>query len=55
MMWLQNIDNAGSESGAGPVGPGAGRELLWLSIGRLLVVGLGLAALAREVLRKLGL
>jgi hypothetical protein len=33
VLWLANLDNAGSEPGAS-VGPGAGRELMLLFVGR---------------------
>jgi hypothetical protein len=33
MMWLQNLDNAGSEPGSA-VGPGAGLGIMLLGVGR---------------------
>lgn len=49
MLWINLLDHGGSEPGAGPVGPGPGRELLLLGIGRAILLGLSLDML-RQVL-----
>lgn len=50
MMWLQNLDNAGSEEGT-PVGPvGAGKQLMLLFVGRCWWAAL----IISEALRRLG-
>lgn len=41
MLWLTGIDNAASEQSGGPVGPGAGRELMLLSVGRIVAFCVG--------------
>jgi hypothetical protein len=49
MMWLQNLDNAGSEPGGGPVGPLAGTGMMLLWIGRIVTLAVGLWELARHL------
>ena len=49
MMWLVGIDNAASEQSGGPVGPGAGRELMLLYIGRIVALFVGVYELIKAL------
>ena len=42
---MQNLGMGGTPSDVGPVGPGAGRELMLLYVGRVLLLSLGLELL----------
>ena len=52
LMWGQNLGNAGSEPGGGPVGPQSGKGLMLLYVGRMVTMGLFVYELAREFLRR---
>lgn len=49
MMWLQNLANAGAETGT-PIGPGgAGIHLPLLYVGRIIVLGFAIEILLSSI------
>lgn len=53
MLWLANMNTAGSEVGAGPVGPPSGKSLMLVYVGRAIALWLGVAELVKELARRL--